>query len=763
MHYRRWSVVNNRPAIDVARLGSSLFRLAVIMFSLALTACGGDLPFVQDSYAPAPSMTRANTAMPATETPAGQPADGVGRAFYRAWEGQDYTAMYSLLAPRSQALVDQEAFVSLYQSSMETATVQSVHAQPLAVLQEGNSAQMSVRVTWETALVENIIRDHEVNLSFEQGRWGVVWNEGLILPELEGGQRLHMEYRIPARANIYDIEGKALAYQGSAVTIGVVPGEMVDETSILNVLSSLLNKPAEEIQAEYAGSPADWFVPVGEISGEELQANAASVLPFIGAGLRTRERLTRIYPENGIAPHLTGYVGFIPAEQLAAYRQDGYRGDERVGLAGIEAWGEDYLRGTRAGVLTIVGPSGEYVETIFESEPRQARSIYTTFDSDFQQAVEEALAAAIETLPAGRAGSAIVMEVDTGRVLAMASYPGYNPAIFDTTRPESGAELSAILSNPGNPLVNRATQGAYPAGSIFKVVTLAAGLRSGLYTPQTVYASTGTWNRLGDEYLKVDWLQGGHGRVTMTGALTVSCNSCFYDMAYNVDEVDPYLFPNVAREFGLGSRTGIYGVSESAGLVPDPDWKMATYGEGWARGDAVNMGIGQGFLQVTPLQVANIFAAIANGGTLYRPTLIDRIGPGGSAPEEAWPVEVAGQLPYSPEELAAVQGALREVTTAGYGTATHRFQNFSVPVAGKTGTAEAPAGGEPHAWFAGWAPAAPYTRPDGTTTDAPEIAVLAMVEHAGEGSAVAAPIFRRIVELYYGIAPLTPYPWEEGE
>ena len=217
------------------------------------------------------------------------------------------------------------------------------------------------------------------------------------------------------------------------------------------------------------------------------------------------------------------------------------------------------------------------------------------------------------------------MEVDTGRILAIqASYPDYNPAIFDTTRPNADVELSAVLNNPANPLVNRAAQGVYPAGSIFKVVTLAASFRSGLYTPQTVYSSTGVWDRLGPEYLKFDWREGGHGRVTMTGALTVSCNSCFYDMGYNVDEQDPYLLPSTAREFGLGSHTGVYGIYDAAGLIPDPDWKLATYGDGWARGDAVNMAIGQGFVQVTPLRMINIFAAIANGGTLYRPTLIDR-------------------------------------------------------------------------------------------------------------------------------------------
>src|SRR5690606_18978120 len=168
------------------------------------------------------------------------------------------------------------------------------------------------------------------------------------------------------------------------------------------------------------------------------------------------------------------------------------------------------------------------VSTVQETEPRQARSIYTTLEVEFQQAVEEALAAAIESLPGNRAGSIIVMEVNTGRILAMASYPTYNPAIFDATRPNADEELAAVLSNPGNPLVNRAAQGAYPAGSIFKVVTLAAGLRSGLYTPQTAYASTGSWDRLGENFIKFDWRQGGHGRVSFAQALTVSCNSCFY-------------------------------------------------------------------------------------------------------------------------------------------------------------------------------------------------------------------------------------------
>jgi penicillin-binding protein 2 len=739
-------------------------RLLILIGLLVLgVACTEGLPPIEDTFSAAPSTTETAENNNPEATPVTEAADGTGRAFYRAWEGRDYAGMYNLLTPRSQALVDREAFINLYQESMETATVRAIHAQPLAARQEGAEGQMTMRVTWDTALLGTISRDHDLNLRFEEGRWGVVWGEHLILPEMDGGERLNMEYRIPARANIYDFEGQALAYQGTAVTLGVVPGQIVNESALVSVLSPLLNKTAPEIQELYAGAPADWFVPVGEITGEQLQANAETILPFFDAGLSIRERLTRLYPENGIAPHLTGYVGFIPAEELSAYRLEGYRGDEKTGLAGIESWGEPYLRGTRGGVLTIVGANGEYIDTVAETEPRQARSIYTTFSSELQQKVEQALAAAITSHPDGQAGSAIVMEVDTGRILAMASYPSYNPAIFDTTRPDVDSELNAVLSNPGNPLVNRAAQGAYPAGSIFKVVTLAAGLQSGLYEPNSLYYSTGTWDRLGENYIKVDWREGGHGQVTMAQALTVSCNSCFYDMGYNVDEQDNYLFPVVATQMGLGTPTGIQGIAESPGLIPDPDWKLATYGEGWARGDAVNMAIGQGFVQVTPLQMVRLFAAIANGGTLYQPTIIDRIGAGGGAPEEPWPIETSGSLPYSPENLAVVQQALREVTTANYGTATHRFQNFSVPVAGKTGTAEAPAGGLPHAWFAGWAPSEPYTGRDGITINTPEIAVIAMVEHAGEGSAVAAPIFRRIIELYYDITPLTPFPWEAGE
>ncbi len=731
----------------------------LLLLTSAAIACSEVVPPPpQDSYeqatlTPVPTSTVVPTASP---IPGG--AEGIGLAFFRAWEGKDYLGMYSLLSPQSQALVDSRTFVTYYEDLMSTATVQSVHTQPQSALQEGERAEFGARVTWETAAVGSITRDHVMDLVYSDGRWGVIWDESLVLPELEGGYGLHMAHRVPARANIYDRDGDALAYQGNVITLAVIPGQIEDEEALLATLSPLLGLEPDEIEFLYAASKPDWYVPLGDITGEQMQEHYEELLPFMDAGLVTDDRLTRLYADGGIAPHIVGYTGYIPAEYVDEYLQVGYEGDEQVGLAGVEEWGEPYLSGTRGGVLTVVGPNGEYIDTVQEADPKQSRSIYLSIDREFQKGVEQALADVIETHELAEIGSVVVMNPKTGAVLAMASYPDYDPVIFDPLRIDGDADLIRVLNDPRQPLLNRAAQGEYPAGSTFKIVTFAAAVNSGLYTPQTRYNSTGSWNRLGDSFVKYDWRAGGHGSVSLSQALIVSCNSCFYDAGYNLDELDPFLLPETAREFGYDEPTDIVGIPESAGLIPDPEWKINNVGEGWVPGDSVNMAIGQGFVQVTPLQMTRLIAAIANGGTLYRPTVIDRIGGGGGVPEEQWPVEIQGELPLEQEELEAMQDSLRDVADSYMGTATHRFVGLPVPVSGKTGTAETVIG-DPHAWFAGYAPSEPYTLPDGTVVEEPEIAIVVMVENSGEGSTVGAPLFRRIVELYYDITPHAPFPW----
>lgn len=746
------------------------YKAAFLLLTLIvlITACSAAdfiaLPGGEDEEGPGPIFTaipedissEENGEKPITEDPG-----GYARAFYRAWEAGDYIGMYSLLTPQTQALVDSTSFVRRYEEAMETAAVQAIRAQPLSLVQNEDQAEFGVRVIWETAVTDPITRDYTVPMAYQDGRWGISWHEGLILPELEGGNRLALEYRIPSRATIYDINDFALAFQGKSISLGVIPGQIVDEAGLLTTLSQVLGQTPEDIKDLYASAQPDWLVPVGEIPESVMQDVILDLQPYIGQGLAPPEaRNTRLYTESGVAPHIIGYTGFIPAEEIDTYLAAGFRGDEMVGRAGLEAWGEEYLNGERGGTLSVISSTGEYLTTIAEREPQQSRSIYATIDHRFQSAVEQALAEAIETHPIGQAGSVVVLDVRTGDVKALASYPSYDPAVFDALRPDAGAALSVVLNDPGRPLINRATQGVYPAGSVFKIITMSAALTSGQYTPETPYTSTGIWTRLGEEYAKRDWREGGHGTVSLKQALVVSCNTCFYDVGYNLDGFDNSHLPQVAKDFGLGQPTGIQGVAESPGLIPDPDWKMNVRGEGWATGDAVNMAIGQGFVQVTPLQIATILGAIANGGTIYQPKLIDRLGAGGGAPEEAWPVTTNGQLPLSADQLAVLKESLWNVANGPWGTATDRFQGLPLQVAGKTGTAEAPPN-DPHAWFAGYAPAAPYTRADGTVIEEPEIVVVAMVENAGEGSAVAAPLFRRIVEIYYGIEPLTPLPWSE--
>ena len=175
----------------------------------------------------------------ATSIPEG--AEGIGLAFYRAWEGKDYLGMYSLLSPQSQALIDSRTFVEFYEELMTAATVLEIHTQPLSARQDGPRAEFGARVTWETAAVGQINRDHTMALAYSDGRWGVIWDESLILPELEGGQRLYTEHRIPARANIYDVDGDALAFQGSIITLGVIPGQIEDEEGLLELMGEMLN------------------------------------------------------------------------------------------------------------------------------------------------------------------------------------------------------------------------------------------------------------------------------------------------------------------------------------------------------------------------------------------------------------------------------------------------------------------------------------------------------------------------------------------
>jgi penicillin-binding protein 2 len=432
----------------------------------------------------------------------------------------------------------------------------------------------------------------------------------------------------------------------------------------------------------------------------------------------------RQYPQGELAGSLVGYVGEVTGAELQLRTKEGLLPGDRVGKAGVEVAADGWLAGQRGGRLTVLTPRGEIASTLSAIPARPGETVSLTLDLDLQHQAEAALGQ--------RRGSVIVIDVVEGAIRALATFPRYDPGSF-----VSGQDVSALLNDPAQPLVNRPLQGLYPAGSIFKVVTMAAALERGLVQPDASFTCTGRWTGLPG--LTFDcWLRSGHGQLGLLAGLTQSCNSVFYELGKRLDEADASYLPAFAAQCGLASATGALAELEPAGVMPSPRWKQETLKDGWARGDAVNLAIGQGHLLVTPLQVAALYAAIAGGGQRLGPRILDRaLVPGGNL-ERIVPPPSHTPLPWSGATLDAVRSALRDVVGSPTGTAAAAFQGSPLAgtAAGKTGTAETQPGREPHAWFAGYAP-----------LESPRIVVLTMLEHAGEGSQVAAPLARRVLEF----------------
>lgn len=692
---------------------------------LALSACTAPL-----SPSPTPPLTVNPT--PTATLDVLEP-EVIGRAFLSAWQQGNYPAMYELVAPERRAALDQEGFENAYRNALLTTGTVTMTLTPQRLTIEGERGHVDFHETWQTALFGTLEADNALPLIKSNGRWWVDWQREAIWPDLANGATFAVEYQTPPRANIYDRNGAGLAVPSTMVTVGVVPDQIQDEAAVLEALSYVFNLPADTIRARYAGQPGSWFIPIGEIDGE-TSLNYNTLLSR--AGIERRERTGRGYPQGGVAEHVVGWIAPIPLSEIEHYRSLGYRDDALVGVAGLEAWGEAILAGRNGGRLYLVGADGTYLRRIAERRPQRGHAIYTTLDRAWQ-AQAESLLAQVER------GAAVALDVHTGAVLLMASQPGFDNNVFlNLAQPEL---RQLILNDPLRPLLNRATQGTYPAGSTFKIVTMAAGLEAGGYTPESPFYCPGYWDRLGSANRKACWT--AHGALTLQAALTQSCNTTFYDVGLHLDSLDPDLLPSYARAFGLGQLTGLAELPETPGLVPDPDWKFNTLFEPWSSGDSVNLAIGQGHLLVTPLQMARMMAALANGGTLYQPYVVERIVAADGQEVARTQPKAQGQLPLSAAHLESIRAALIGVTQDPLGTATHRFSGLDVAVAGKTGTAEAPGEGAlPHAWFVGYFPA-----------DNPQIALAVLVENAGEGSTVAAPLFRQLVEAYYGKA-ITPLP-----
>jgi cell division protein FtsI/penicillin-binding protein 2 len=357
------------------------------------------------------------------------------------------------------------------------------------------------------------------------------------------------------------------------------------------------------------------------------------------------------------------------------------------------------------------------------------------------------------------------MEVNTGKILALVSSPSYDPNLYDTNNINRQFSLQDMLNDPNQPTFNRATQGQYPLGSVFKIVSMAAALESGIFTPASTLDCEYEYTEIPGHTL-YDWtwqdcqdekLQNGtntctaaksqpSGMLTLPEGLMRSCDPWFYHIGYTLYTQDDGThkddISNMARAFGLGKATGLDQVAEATGNIPNPTDGL----------NATSIAIGQGDVLVTPLQVADFIAAVANGGTLYRPQIVENVQPVSGDPVVTFKPQINGTLPVSSANLKVIQDAMRQVVVNPRGTAYYELGNYAVPVAAKTGTAESGAV-DPHAWFAGYSMYNSATKPD--------IAVAVLVNNKGEGAIWAAPIFRRVMEIYFNGKPQTVYPgWE---
>ncbi|HMD88688.1 MAG TPA: penicillin-binding transpeptidase domain-containing protein [Anaerolineaceae bacterium] len=710
------------------------FRYWILILLFVLTACATTRSTLSPtgSTMPLPFVS-------VTHAPGSPDAQGTAQAFLQAWQAENYNAMYADLSKVSQDAITQDAFTKTYQDTADSLTLQKMDSKVLSSLTNPQSAQVAYRVTYHTALLGDLQRDMVMNLVVENGAWKVQWETGLILPELHGGNNLALDYKIPARGNIYDKNGSAIVAQDDAVALGIIPGQIGDgqEGTLLDTLAKLTGKTPLAIKALYANAGSNWYVAVGEAAASTVQ-NSYDTLSSLG-GLVMRDFKARFYYDNGIAPQAVGYVMSIPKEQLDQYRRLGYRGDEKVGAQGLEKWGEDYLAGKRGATLYVVDPQGNIVTQLAQVDSQPSESVYTTLDKNLQEQTQKAID--------GFTGAAVVLERNTGRVLAMASSPSFDPNMFEPTNYNSQL-LASVLNDGQNRLLNRATQGQYPLGSVFKLVTMSAALESGLYNAKTTYDCEYHFTEL--EGMTVDdWTftygVAPSGKLTLPQGLMRSCNPFFAHIGLDLyRQKGNQTVTNMARAFGLGKATGIDEIAEATGSIPDPV----------SEPDAVNESIGQGNILVTPLQVADFVAAIGNGGTLYRPQLVEKITTPDGVSTYTFKPEVNGTLPVSPDNLKIIQDAMKSVIDDVNGTAHYVFTGMSdIPIYGKTGTAQN-AGEKAHAWFAA------YT--DEQNANKPDIAVVVLCENAGEGSEIAAPIARRIMEIYFDGKPSKLYPWESS-
>lgn len=563
--------------------------------------------------------------------------------------------------------------------------------------------------------------------------------------DIAEGNRIRVESTVAARGIIYSSDGTPLVKNIPNFTVVItplnLPKEKMEYQSIVSKIANVLEIATSDLEnrisnhnKELFAQPLviEEFVPYDKALKLSTQLNS---LP----GVSVEVQASREYEGAEVYSHVLGYLGSITAEDLTNDAQNDFLLTDSIGKIGLEWNYETLLHGQKGRRQVEVNAAGNDIEVIAKEDAIPGNNLVLAIDADLQENLYQSLSdySAIHDTPGG---AAIAIDPRNGKIKALVSFPGYDSNKF--TQGIDQDSYNKLLEDKRKPLFNKAISGEYPSGSTFKLVVASAALQELVVTPESTIQSTGGIEI--NEWYFPDWKSGGHGLTDMRKALAESVNTYFYlagGGTYNedtleiagglgIDRINQY-----ASLFGLGSETGIDLPAEASGFLPTKAWKERTKGEPWYIGDTYHVSIGQGDLLVTPLQVALYTSTVANGGIVYKPTLVDKV------------TNQAGDVEYNIEAvirnrdfinsyyLQVIREGMRLAVTAG---SAKRLSAFPIAVAGKTGTAQIGGTDETHSWFTSFAP-----------YDNPELVLTVLVEGGGEGTEAALPIAEEALREYF--------------
>jgi len=571
--------------------------------------------------------------------------------------------------------------------------------------------------------------------------WHLQVIKGNEFQRLSENNRIRILENPADRGMLLDRKGRILAHNRPSFEVYLVPEDLKKNPEVLVKVGEMLHMTQDEIKSKVQSQKKrPPFKPVKIKS--DIDWNELALLEFNRVhlpGLIVDVRPRRAYHYDDLASHLLGYLGEVDENELRQSNESPYRLGSLIGKYGVEYQWEADLKGIDGGRQIEVDALGREVRPLRTVDPFPGNNLVLTIDLDLQRTAEEAFQ--------DKGGALIAMNPKTGKVLAMVSKPSFDPDLF--TRNISPEEWRSLIEDPHHPLQNKGIQGQYPPGSVFKIVTAIAGLESGIITPETQLNCTGSYP-YGNRDFRC-WKEGGHGTLSLHRAIVESCDIYFYQVGLKVgaDRIAHY-----ANELGLGRTTGIPLPHEKPGIVPSSSWKKKRLGIPWYSGETLSFSVGQGYLNATPIQLANLISAVSNNGTFYLPQVVERVENIYGTPLKEYAPVVIGRANISENTFRIIQEALSGVVNEPHGTGWACALK-GVRVAGKTGTAQVirmaqnfrkgdmdrmPLKFRDHAWFVAYAPC-----------EDPQIATAVLVEHGGFGAAAAVPIAKKVIEKYFSL------------